>query len=177
MKKVIAGLLMSATVLGLATFAAKAVNVHADTTSDAASTTNNANLTVTGGTLTFTPPEDVTFKDAAVDAVYNNGYSDTQEKNTTVSDFLGDNKEWTLTAKSTGFSKLILDSDKTATLTINGKDITTGQATAVATGNAGVSDNTLKYGLNVANGTLLTAGTYTTEVDLGLSNVPTTSGN
>ena len=60
MKKVIAGLLMSATVLGLATFATNAVSVHADTTSDAASTTNNANLTVTGGTLTFTQPEDVT---------------------------------------------------------------------------------------------------------------------
>lgn len=181
MKKLIAGLMMSVTVLGLATVTASAVNVHADTTS-ATQAENNANLTVTAGTLSFSKPDDVDLGSVSVDDVYNNG---SQGKavdggTTTVSDFLGDNGTWTLTAVAGGFGKAALDDDNAAQLlltsTVNDKttdalDLTAGQQTAV-TGQAGETTAKLAYTLNINKNTLLTQGKHTNTVTWNLNNVP-----
>ncbi len=181
MKKVIAGLLMSATVLGLATFATNAVSVHAadDTTTDPLKATNNANLTVKAGTLSFTEPGDVAFPETDVQTVYTDGYDKTVEGTdytTTVSDFLGDNKDWTLTATAVGFGNSVLDDDQQSNLTLNGSKLNKGQSATVKTGNAGVTPIDLSYNLTIKKETLLTADSYTSKVNWSLSNVPAAAG-
>jgi hypothetical protein len=109
MKKVIAGLMMSATVLGLTTFAANAVSVHAAdtpavgskigaTTDGTISTENKANLTVQAGDLSFTQPQNVDLGKTDVASVYASGFNgdSVDGGSTTVSDFLGDNGTWKL---------------------------------------------------------------------------------
>ena len=184
MKKVIAGLMMSATILGLATFATNAVSVHAaDTTNPDTGTTisatagtatssNNANLTVQAGELSFTQPEDVPFKDAAIETVYNGGYEETVDGGSTlIKDFLGDNKDWTLTATAKGFGDSVLDDDKQSNLTLNGLSLNKDQIATVKTGNAGETTVNLSYKLKIEPKTLMNAGNYTSQVNWSLSNV------
>lgn len=178
MKKVIAGLLMSATVLGLATFATNAVSVHADdttTTEMPANSSNEATVKVNGGSLSFTTPTNVTLGQTTVEDVYNNGFDakDVDGGKTTVSDFLGDNGTWTLSAVYNGFGMTNLDGDEQTTLSINGSDaLTKDQAVKVASGSVGVSDTPLSYDLHINNNTLLSAKDYTSTITWSMSNQP-----
>ncbi|WP_125707527.1 hypothetical protein [Lacticaseibacillus porcinae] len=182
MKKVIAGLMMSATVLGLA-ITATSVNVHADTTdtTTAAGTTSDtkANLTVGAGTLTYTKPSDVDFTSTDVATVYAGNYGDTQTKknDTTITDFLGDNLDWHLTANESGFGDSALDSDNASTLTVNDHTLIAGTPVTVASGNVGTSKSPtfatdLKYGLKIKANTLLKADSYTNTITWNLNNTP-----
>ncbi|WP_407893134.1 hypothetical protein [Lacticaseibacillus sp. N501-2] len=178
MKKVIAGLMMSVTVLGLATATTGALSVHAATT-DPAKTENKATLTVEAGTLSLTQPADVDFGKANVGDVYTNGLENvagTPDGTTTVSDFLGDNGEWTLNVTASGFNGALGANDaSTVSVTPNTatKAITVGtEATPVTTGGAGETPVTLGYKLDVKKHTLLTAGTYTNTLTWNLSNTP-----
>lgn len=187
MKKVIAGLMMSATVLGLTTFAASVVSVHAaDTTTPEAVTatngktqSNDAKLTITPGTLSLTKPGDATFKTASVEDVYNADYSDqTTGTPTTVSDFLGDNGTWTLNAASNGFTAATgdaktLNADGSSQLSINSVNVPNdGTAVEITSGKStdAPTDTDLAYGLTIKAKTLLNATDYTNTIIWTLTN-------
>lgn len=200
MKKVIAGLMMSVTVLGLATATTGAFSVHAATTDPApapaatitatdgkASTSNKATLTVEGGDLSFTQPKDVELGKANVGTVFASGYDSkaVDGGTTTVSDFLGDNGTWKLNVSASGFGNAALDADGATTLALTatgtgstGKAITLGTDEAQAvTGGAGQTNAALAYQLNIKAGTLLTKGTYINTVNWNLANTPGANQN
>ena len=182
--------MMSATVLGLATFATNAVSVHADDTSAATTATdgkmanNDAKLTITPGTLSLTKPGDVTFDTASVEDVYNANYSSkTSGTPTKVSDFLGGNGTWTLNASSAGFTTktgdaTALNADGASQLSINKVDVPNdGSAVKITSGKAtdAPTDTDLSYGLTINAGTLLSATDYTNTITWNLANTPGTN--
>lgn len=193
MKKVIAGLMMSATVLGLATFATNAVSVHAAdtpavgskigaTTDGTISTENKANLTVQAGDLSFTQPQNVDLGKTDVASVFASGFNgeSVDGGSTTVSDFLGDNGTWKLNVSASGFGNPALDGDGVSTLSlttsgdqITGKTVALDDTQAEAvTGAAGKTTANLSYKLVIKPGTLLNKGTFANTVTWNLSNTP-----
>lgn len=180
-KKLIVGMMTSAVVASLAALATGAVGVHADTTTtDPANT--KATLQVNAGTLSFTTPADQSFAATGVQTVYTDGYNKTvaDATGTTVSDFLGDNQDWTLTVASpAGWSDAAMNNNNAAKLTVaaDTADAVTisDQPAAVTTGNAGEKKVVLNYSLNIAKTTLLGAGQATNTLNWSLSNVPSSS--
>lgn len=173
--------MMSATVLGLATFAISS-NVHADTAkagdtiASGTTTDTNANLTVEAGTLSFTKPDDVNFKNAKVQEVYAKGYTDSKSNSTTITDFLGDKGTWSLTASASGFNDAALSTDQASTLSVNGIALTT-DAQSVKTGSIADSktptfDTPLTYDLTIKETTMLHAGNFTNTITWNLANTP-----
>lgn len=194
MKKVIAGLMMSATILGLATFATNAVSVHAADTTPAVgskigattegtiATENKANLTVQAGDLSFTQPQNVDLGKTDVTSVFASGFhgDSVDGGSTTVSDFLGDNGTWKLNVSASGFGNPALDGDGVSalSLTTTSKDgtsntMTLGKSQAEAiSGGAGETTTNLSYKLDINSGVLLNKGTFANTVTWNLANTP-----
>lgn len=185
MKKIVTGLLVSATVLGFAL--TTTTNVHAAETTDAS---NNATLQVDAGTLSMTTPASQTFGKTSVEAVYNADFNATANdtNGTTVTDFLGDNKDQTVTVTASGWTDQSMNADLASTLTITPtvKDtaasavtITKGQPASIATVNAGKTKVALKYGLHIVKGTPIAATTSdkstTNTLTWSVGNVPATN--
>ncbi|WP_461214857.1 hypothetical protein [Lacticaseibacillus sp. GG6-2] len=168
MKKIVTGLLVSATVLGFALTTTS--NVHAAEKTDAS---NNATLQVDAGTLSMTAPASQKFGSTSVETVYNDGFSKTvaDGTGTTISDFLGDNADQQVTVMSKdGWSDKNMNADRASTLTITPstqdkatvKQVTvTNQPASIATVNAGKTAIALEYELKIAQGTGITASTET----------------
>lgn len=166
MKKILAGIILATGVLGMST------TVFADDSASTSATTNGS-LNITAGSISLDKVTDVTFKSASVSDIYTNGYDGTSDGSATVSNFLGDGKDWNLSALATGWG----DSDtlnSNSALTVNGKDITSG-AQQVASGGAGVNTESLAYELKINKGTNVTSGSHTNTINWSLGNTPSTT--
>lgn len=168
MKKILAGIILATGVLGMST------TVFAD---DAASTsaTTNGSLNITAGSISLDKVTDVTFESASVGGIYTNGYDKTSDGTATVSDFLGDGNDCSLSALTTGWT----GSDSTtlnsnSTLIINDQDISN-SAQQVTTGGAGVNTQKLSYELKIKEGTNVNAGSHTNTINWSLGNNPSTT--
>ncbi|KIU24329.1 hypothetical protein ff3pr_00309 [Weissella cibaria] len=182
-KKTLASAVLGAAVLVAPVAAFAANETAASTTDNVTSATTTGSVKFEAGHLSLYNVNDaVDFGSANAATVFTNGYEATgHDESVNVDDYLADEGKWTLKVSSSDWTG---DSAKTvAALNANAKlylgtddakkEITPA-GTVVATGTADNNGKAIdlgKYGLNIASGTNVTAGTYTNTLTWSLSNV------
>lgn len=149
--------------------------------------TNEATLNITGGDLTFTAPEPVSFGSTTVTEVYNGKFTPAEQTGSTdVSDFLGDNGTWTMNVFASGWSNAKdpnskdkpskMEAGSTLTVKSDADTATFGKASnstqPIANGGAGKSTHNLSFDLAIDSETTLSTGAYTNTLTWSLTNAP-----